>query len=120
MRADPRLQLVGIIQLAQQDHLALRMFQHIGNALGRLQRVQRHADQAGHHDRQVADKPLGAVLRQQRHPIARRAAQRQQGTGQAPRLIIDLTPGQVVPLAVNRLAQPDRIGLHSQPMGKLL
>ena len=114
--ADTAGQLVRIIQLADQDHLAASMFQHVGDLLRRLQRVQRHADQPGMLDGQVADEPLGAVLRQQRHPITGCAAQGQQGAGQAPRLLIDLAPGEVVPLTVDRLAQPDAIRLCGQPV----
>ena len=103
MRRDTGGQLVRLIQLANQDYLAARLLQHIGDLFRRLQRMQRHADQSGELDRQVADKPFGAVLRQQR-------------AGQATRLVVDLAPAVIMPDALYRLAQPDGIGLPMQPM----
>lgn len=116
MRRDSGGQLVRLIQLANQDYLAARLLQHIGDLFRRLQRMQRHADQSGELDRQVADKPFGAVLRQQRNALARHAAQRQQRAGQATRLVVDLAPAVIMPDALYRLAQPDGIGLPMQPM----
>lgn len=116
MRRDTGGQLVRLIQLANQDYLAARLLQHIGDLFRRLQRMQRHADQSGELDRQVADKPFGAVLRQQRNALARHAAQRQQRAGQATRLVVDLAPAVIMPDALYRLAQPDGIGLPMQPM----
>ena len=120
MRRDTGGQLVRLIQLANQDYLAARVLQHIGDLFWRLQRIQRHADQPGVLDRQVADKPFGAVLRQQRNALARHAAQRQQRAGQAARLLVDLAPGEVMPHAIDRLTQPDGIGLPIQPVVEAL
>ena len=106
---DARFELARFVQLAKEDRLALRMAQHVLDTLGRLQRVQRHADQPGEHDRQIGNDPLGAVFRQQRHPLTGHAAQRVQGRGHTPCLLIHLGPGEVMPLAVHRLAKPDRI-----------
>ena len=108
-------QLGRLIQLAEEDCLALRMTQHIVDAFRRLQRIQRHADQPSEHDCQVSDDPLGAVLRQERYPISRHTAQRMQGCGHTPCLVIHLGPGEVMPLAVYRLAEPDRIGAFFNP-----
>lgn len=116
MRRDTGGQLVRLIQLANQDYLAARLLQHIGDLFRRLQRMQRHADQSGELDRQVADKPFGAVLRQQGDTLTRHAAQRQQRAGQATRLVVDLAPAVIMPDALYRLAQPDGIGLPMQPM----
>jgi hypothetical protein len=54
--------------------------------------VDRHADQSGHHDREIRDEPFGAVLGQDRDAIARPVALRQQAAGEAPRLRVDLAP----------------------------
>ena len=109
------LELPGLVELAEDDRLARRVAQHVVDALHRLQRVQRHADQPREHDRQVADDPLGAVLRQDRHPVAGHAAQHPQGAGQAPGLVVGLAPGQVMPLALHRLAEPDAVRRGGHP-----
>jgi hypothetical protein len=43
-----------------------------------------------------------------------------QSTGHAPRLIIHLRPGEIMPLTVDRLAQPDRIRTVLNPVRQTL
>ncbi|OEZ60785.1 hypothetical protein DUGA6_30100 [Duganella sp. HH105] len=69
--------------LLRQQHRRRRVFQHVGQAVGRIGRVQRHVSAAGLQDRQQADDHFQRTLDAQAHQHIRTDAQRMQVVRQA-------------------------------------
>ena len=71
---DAGFHLRPFIELANEYRDRLAVLQDLTHRIGGERGIQRHADVAGHPDREIAHQPVRAILGQDRHPAARRIA----------------------------------------------
>jgi len=100
-----RLLTLPVIQLADEDRFGLAVAQHIFDGVDVGGRVDGHAHILPHLHRQIGDKPLGAVLGEQRHLVTGHQTEVTQGRHHPPRFIGHFTPGEIDIFAVDGLTQ---------------
>ena len=71
--------LVVLLLSADEDELRAGVEEDLFRLLARVRRVDGHADGAGHQHAEVGDGPVGAVGREDRHPVSGRDAGADQG-----------------------------------------
>ena len=112
----PRLLALPVVELADEDRLGLAVAQHVFDGIDVGGRVDGHAHVLPHLHGQIGDEPLCAVLGEQRHLVTGNQSQGTQCRHHAPRLVGDLTPGEVDVFAVDGLAKIDPVGTLPLPV----
>jgi len=112
----PRLLALPVVQLADEDRSGFAVAQHVFDGVDVGGGVDGHAHVSPHLHRQIGNEPLGAVLGEQGHLVTGLQAQGAQCRHHAPRLVGDLTPGEVNVFAVDGLTQIDSVGTLPLPV----
>ena len=97
------------VEPADENRLGLTVFEDVADRPDVGRGIDRHADEATEHQCQVGDKPLGAILGQQRHGVAGFQPEPVQGSGDLPCLVSNLAPGQLAINAAFGLAKKNAI-----------
>jgi hypothetical protein len=87
-----------------------RVFEDVAHLFGRLRRVDWDVDRAEAEDGEVYDRPVGAVLREERHAVALAHAERREPQRDRAHAPDDGVAGDVEPLPLHLQAQ--RVGLR--------
>ena len=100
-----------------QHQLGARVLDDVLALLGRALGIDRHRHRAGEQDRDVAQHPLEARLRQDADPIADGDPLRDQARGDLARRLVRLGPGQAHPDAVLAVFERHVVGRFLHPVG---
>jgi len=117
---DLRPIVAAVAELADDQQSNISMVQDIADRVAAHRRVDRHADQSSHHDRDVSDHPVRAVLTYQRDPAAPRYPERHQLSGEAASILACRRPSEVYEISAGWLRQKDSVALYCFPVEKMM